>query len=111
MHAGAKEPGEETLDPALQALLESAYEAQKMAPDPKRLSGWQAATVYVRALWVNPGRLLVHLSLRAGRVAELADAQVSGTCPGNRVGVRLPPRPQRARATRARFSGPRGRPR
>src|SRR5438309_9572578 len=28
-----------------------------------------------------------------GRVAELADAQDSGSCPGNRVGVQLPPRP------------------
>src|SRR5437868_10445051 len=46
--------------------------------------GWSSAP---------PGEALLASELLLGRVAELADAQDSGSCPGNRVGVQLPPRP------------------
>jgi len=39
MHAGPEEPGEEALDSSLQALLKSAYEAQRLAPEPKAPHG------------------------------------------------------------------------
>src|SRR5439155_15943754 len=38
-----------------------------------------------------PGRLLPSW-IAAGRVAELADAQDSGSCEGNLMGVQVPPR-------------------
>ncbi len=48
------------------------------------------------------------MSHALGRVAELADAQDSGSCEGNLVGVQVPPRPPRLLLVNRRRTGPAG---
>ncbi len=47
----------------------------------------------------RPRRPFCTMYLLPGRVAELVDAQDSGSCEGNLMGVQVPPRPQRRYAT------------
>ena len=97
-------PGENAAGGALQEALETSFET--------------ACQAHRREVTVGPGTVLpttgtqgatVRFRLDPGRVAELADAQDSGSCDRKIVGVQVPPRPPPLQGGPTPLVSPRGR--